>query len=66
MGWTIGGGGEWQLSGDWSIKAEYLYVDLGSMTVSVPTSNTAAFTQTIKVDADLTAHMARVGLNHGF
>ena len=29
-GWTVGGGVEYGLSGPWSIKAEYLYVDLGN------------------------------------
>ena len=62
-GWTIGGGGEWLLDGCWSVKAEYLYVDFGSMGVAVPTSNTAAFTQTMHVNADLNASLARVGLN---
>ena len=28
-GWTIGGGVEYGLGGPWSLKAEYLYVDLG-------------------------------------
>jgi len=30
VGWTLGGGVEYGLSGPWSIKAEYLYVDLGN------------------------------------
>jgi outer membrane immunogenic protein len=29
-GWTVGGGAEWALGGNWSAKFEYLYVDLGS------------------------------------
>jgi outer membrane immunogenic protein len=29
-GYTVGGGGEWMLQSKWSIKAEYLYYDLGS------------------------------------
>ena len=29
FGWTVGGGGEWMIAPKWSIKAEYLYVDLG-------------------------------------
>jgi len=28
-GWTAGGGAEWMLMNNWSIKAEYLYYDLG-------------------------------------
>ena len=29
-GYTVGGGGEWMLMSKWSVKAEYLYYDLGS------------------------------------
>jgi opacity protein-like surface antigen len=29
-GWTAGGGGEYMLSPQWSVKAEYRYIDLGS------------------------------------
>jgi outer membrane immunogenic protein len=63
-GWTLGGGGEWLLDGPWSIKAEYLYLDFGSTGVAVPLSNTLAFTQTMLVDADLSAQVARVGINY--
>jgi outer membrane immunogenic protein len=63
-GWTLGGGGEWLLDGRWSIKAEYLYLDFGSINVAVPTSNSPAFTQTMFVDADLSAQVARVGINY--
>jgi outer membrane immunogenic protein len=31
VGWVIGGGGEWAFSRNWSIKAEYLYIDLGDV-----------------------------------
>jgi outer membrane immunogenic protein len=31
-GWTLGGGVEGQLTRNWSVKAEYLYMDLGSTT----------------------------------
>jgi outer membrane immunogenic protein len=30
-GWTIGGGWEWALTADWSIKTEYLYYDLETL-----------------------------------
>ncbi len=63
-GWTLGGGGEWLLDRNWSIKAEYLYLDFGSMNVVVPVSNSPPFRQTMEVDADLSAQMARVGINY--
>jgi outer membrane immunogenic protein len=63
-GWTLGGGGEWLLDGPWSIKAEYLYLDFGSVNVPVALSNTPAFTQTMQVEADLSAQVARVGVNY--
>jgi outer membrane immunogenic protein len=65
-GWTVGGGGEWLFPDGWSVKAEYLYVDFGSESIAVPVSNTPGFQQTMRVDADLSASIARVGLNHRF
>jgi outer membrane immunogenic protein len=59
-----GGGGEWLLDERWSIKAEYLYLDFGSMNVAVPTTNSPTFNQTMLVDADLSAQVARVGINY--
>jgi outer membrane immunogenic protein len=65
-GWTLGGGAEWLLCEGWSIKAEYLYMDFGTAHFAVPTSNTADFTQTMRVDASLTTHIVRAGINYRF
>jgi outer membrane immunogenic protein len=65
-GWAAGGGAEWLLGSNWTIRAECLYADLGSMAVPVPTSNTAAFSQTMHVDAGLTVQIARIGLNYRY
>ena len=62
-GWIVGGGAQWAVNRPWSISAEYLYVDFGSVSVAVPLSNTPAFTQIMQVDAELRAHIARVGLD---
>jgi outer membrane immunogenic protein len=32
IGWTVGGGIEWMFMPNWSLKAEYLFYDLGSAT----------------------------------
>jgi outer membrane immunogenic protein len=62
-GWVIGGGGEWLLDGRWSIKAEYLYLDFGSTNLPVVVTNSPAFAQTMVVDTDLSAQVARIGIN---
>jgi outer membrane immunogenic protein len=36
VGWTAGAGAEWAITDTWSIKAEYLYADLGSFDASIP------------------------------
>jgi outer membrane immunogenic protein len=35
VGWTAGAGVEWRFAPQWSVKAEYLYVDLGSISNTV-------------------------------
>jgi outer membrane immunogenic protein len=35
VGWTAGGGAEWMFMPNWSVKAEYLYYDLGKTSSSV-------------------------------
>lgn len=64
IGWTIGGGFEYALDDRWSIKAEYLYYDLGHMSVTFvdphsPIFNLFSFT----ASADYAGHIARIGAN---
>lgn len=69
-GWTAGVGGEYALMNGWSIKAEYLYVDLGRAST---TSNnlivlgTIPFPlQTFTHTVNLTSNIGRVGINYKF
>jgi outer membrane immunogenic protein len=63
-GWTIGGGIEWAINAGWSVKAEYLYMDLGSITVRGVTQdlNNDAYDLRAKV----TNQIARIGVNYRF
>jgi outer membrane immunogenic protein len=36
LGWTFGGGMEYMFAPHWTVKAEYLYYDLGSVTYALP------------------------------
>jgi outer membrane immunogenic protein len=70
-GWTAGGGVEAGLWGNWSIKAEYLYVDFGR--ISANSTNLTAFTPVVAFptnvfthSVDLKANIARLGLNYRF
>ena len=71
-GWTLGGGVEGQLMGNWSVKAEYLYIDLGSTTdnfstfytgggVGGPFAGQAGFRT---ITASFRENVFRAGLNY--
>ncbi len=73
LGWTVGGGLEWALSRNWSVKAEYLYLNFGSVTASGMITNPAGgpqvpngYANAISTSTDLTAHLARAGVNFRF
>ncbi len=34
VGWTVGGGAEWALGGNWTLRGEYLYLDFGKVTAN--------------------------------
>jgi outer membrane immunogenic protein len=67
-GWVIGGGLEWALANNWSVKAEYLYLDFGKVTVTGTITNpgNGGYAQFISTSSDLTAQMARIGVNRKF
>jgi high affinity Mn2+ porin len=57
VGWTAGAGAEVALWSNWSAKAEYLFIDYGSRSVSFPLGAQ-------KFDSNLTLNEFRVGLNY--
>jgi outer membrane immunogenic protein len=69
-GWVAGAGIEWAVGGNWSIKGEFLYVDLGKAT------NTSLFAPNVGVNPfpnafithnhHLTENILRAGLNYRF
>jgi outer membrane immunogenic protein len=63
VGWTGGGGIEWALSPNWSIKGEYLYADLGS---KVYNFYEVAPGDHITGKAKITTSVARGGFNFRF
>jgi len=66
VGWTAGGGIEWAVSKCWSVKAEYLFMDLGSRS-SVADSNIVLTPPTqVGYKWQSTANILNFGLNYKF
>ena len=63
-GWTAGAGVEAQFAPNWSIKAEYLYVDLGTLAMNIPTFTFPAIA--FNTSVSFREQIARVGLNYRF
>lgn len=63
FGWTLGGGVEWAVWSNWTVKGEYLYYDLGSTDVAMtgfgfPIPPVAHFKDN--------GHLVRLGVNYRF
>ena len=71
-GWTLGAGGEWMVARNWTVKAEYLYVDLGKFnyadTCATPAICVAGLATPFAYQTDLQIreHIVRVGVNYKF
>jgi outer membrane immunogenic protein len=69
-GWTAGAGAEYALQNGWSIKAEYLYVDLGrasTTSTNLTTGTLGAFPASVFTHTvNLRENIGRVGINYKF
>jgi outer membrane immunogenic protein len=68
VGWTVGGGIEGVIGGNWTAKLEYLYVDLGSVSGSYLTTIPAkgGGFLTSNYSSRITDNVLRVGVNYKF
>lgn len=77
VGWTIGAGTEMALGGNLSAKLEYLYYDLGQVSLGAPAFSALAFANLgaggalgvvdqSNVGTRYNGHMLRMGLNYRF
>jgi outer membrane immunogenic protein len=64
-GWTIGGGVETQLAGNWTAKMEYLYINLDNVADSF-IHTTVPFVTSYTDTSAIRNHVVRVGLNYKF
>ncbi len=62
-GWTVGGGGEYRLGGNWTGKVEYLYFDLGSRAVGGIDVLFPLQPFQMRARFDMTGHIVRAGIN---
>jgi outer membrane immunogenic protein len=64
-GWTLGTGAEYAVTNNLTMKAEYLYYDLGRTTVTATATNDYPLADTTATGRfDNRGHIARVGLNY--
>src|SRR5215470_1317580 len=66
VGFAVGGGIEWAFAPSWSVRAEYLWVDLGTTSFDSSFSNQAFSLSTITHNHHLTENIGRLGLNLKF
>jgi outer membrane immunogenic protein len=73
-GWTVGGGLEWMFAPRWSVKGEYLYYDLGTVTYALGSSGSVVlppfggagsqwFTNASTASTKFNGSIARIGVN---
>jgi outer membrane immunogenic protein len=65
VGWTAGAGVEWKFAPAWSVKVEYLYVDLGNQSNTI-SYNYAGFTSSMTSTVNERDNIVRAGINYKF
>ena len=68
VGWTGGGGAEYAIGRHWSVKVEYLYIDVGDSSVTALPDNPLVLQQGYRVDYDWdnALHSVTFGVNYRF
>lgn len=69
VGWVAGGGAEWALTNNWSVKAEYLYLRFDGFSYASPlTAATFPFAAGYAWNTNVTLReqVARIGVNYKF
>jgi outer membrane immunogenic protein len=61
VGWTVGGGIEYAVTNNWSVRAEYRYTDFGSFT-----NYPAVFAAPVAVSRHFTQNQVQVGFSYKF
>lgn len=65
-GWTVGAGAEWMFAPNWSLKAEYLYVDLGGRSATVVSTVQAPAGNFYTGTTNFRENIVRAGINYHF
>lgn len=65
-GWTVGGGVELAAKNNWSVKAEYLYADLGNVSFFSDDTLNPGTGFSLVHSAHLTANIVRLGVNYRY
>jgi outer membrane immunogenic protein len=66
FGWTGGGGAQLALNKRWSVKVEYLYLDLGDESATANQSSNPTSIFKVHYNWETIAHTVNVGLNYQF
>jgi outer membrane immunogenic protein len=61
VGWTVGGGVEYAITNNWSVRAEYRYTDFGRLTDPLSTTYAGFYVRT-----HITDNAVRVGFSYKF